>query len=152
MKPKLRAFKDAVAATPDIETGYRAGLQALGEHSKRIVVSDTAKLYGSVDIDTCTQTKYPNSARWDYAIAYNDEVFFVEVHSAHTKEVAEVVKKLEWLQGWLRQHAPEIEKLKAKKNPFVWIQSKNFQIPKMTPQYRLAVSKNILPKKTLILK
>jgi hypothetical protein len=98
MKPKLRAFKDAVAATPDIETGCRAGLQALGEHSKRIVVSDTEKLYGSVDIDTCTQTKYPNSARWDYAIAYNDEVFFVEVHSAHTKEVAEVVKKLEWLQ------------------------------------------------------
>jgi hypothetical protein len=139
-------FKEAVEATSDIETGYLPGLTALGNYSKRVVVTDTTKLQGSVDIDACTISKYPQDNRWDYAFAYKDEVFFVEVHSAITSEVKTVLKKLQWLKDWLVAQAPEINKLKAKsRNPFVWVQAKNFQIPKSAPQYLMAVQKGLLP-------
>jgi hypothetical protein len=146
----VMTFKQAVEATSDIETGYLPGLTALGVYSKRIVVTDTTKLQGSVDIDACTTAKYPNDNRWDYAFDYKDEVFFVEVHSAITSEVKTVLKKLQWLKDWLVTQAPEINKLKAKsRNPFVWVQSKNFQIPKTSPQFLMAVQKGLLPLKKL---
>lgn len=144
------SFRQAVEATSDIDTGYLPGLTAFGNFSKRVVVKDTTKLQGSVDIDACTNEKYPNDNRWDYAFAYKDEVFFVEVHSAITSEVKTVLKKLQWLKDWLVAQAPEINKLKAKrKNPFIWVQSKNFQIPKTSPQYLMAVQKGLLPLKKL---
>lgn len=144
-KPVL-TFKEAVEATPDIATGYKAGLSAMGEYSSRVSAADTTRLQGSVDIDSCTTSKYPNANRWDYALAYKGEVFFVEVHSANTSEVRTVLRKLQWLRDWLNSHAPELNKMKAKSsNPFVWIQSKNFQIPKNTPQYFAAKKAGLLP-------
>lgn len=139
------SFQQAVNATPDISAGYRTGLTALGTYSNRIDVSDSTKLQGSVDIDLCTQAIYPQENRWDYAMAYKSEVYFIEVHSANTSEVKVVIKKLQWLKNWLQNKAPRINALKAKGNTFVWIQSKNFQIPKNTPQYRLASSSGVLP-------
>lgn len=139
-------FKEAVEATPDIVTGYRIGLKALGVHSNIIVVSNTRHLQGSVDIDTCTSTNYPQASRWDYAIAYHNEVFFIEIHPAISSEVKTVLSKLQWLKAWLRDHAPELNALKAKsRNPFVWIQTKDFKILKNTPQYRAAVAAGLLP-------
>ena len=148
-KKKIIKFKLAVEATPDVSTGYRAGLTALGAYSNRIEVSDTTKLQGSLDIDLCTTAKYPNENRWDYAFAYNEQVFFVEVHSANTSEVKTMLKKLQWLKDWLHLKAPEINKLKAKSDAFIWIQSKDFQIPKGMPQYRLAKTNGILPLRKL---
>ena len=58
-KPEM-SFRQAVEATSDIETGYLPGLTALGVHSKRVVVSDTTKIQGSVDINDCTIALYPN--------------------------------------------------------------------------------------------
>jgi len=143
-------FRQAVVATPDIRTGYKSGLSALGTYSNCVSVSETTKLQGSIDIDASTTAKYPNDNRWDYAFAYKDEVFFVEVHSAITSEVKTVLKKLQWLKDWLVAQAPEINKLKAKsRNPFIWVQSKNFQIPKTSPQYLMAVQKGLLPLKKL---
>lgn len=143
-------FKEAVKATPDIATGYKTGLSAMGQYSRRVSAADTTRLQGSVDIDSYTSTKYPNANRWDYALAYKDEVFFIEVHSANTSEVKTVLKKLQWLKDWLNSEAPDINKLKAKsRNPFVWIQSKNFQIPKNSPQYFAANKAGLLPLKKL---
>ena len=142
-------FQQAVAATPDISNGYKAGLTALGAYSNRVDVSDTTKLQGSVDIDSCTTAKYPNANRWDYALAYKSEVFFVEVHSANTSEVRTMLRKLQWLKDWLNSQAPQVNNLKAKNNPFIWIQSKNFQIPKTSPQYLAAKGKGILPLRKL---
>ena len=150
-KPKpAMTFKQAVEATPDIANGYKAGLTAMGAYSNRVSVSDTTILQGSVDIDSNTTAKYPNANRWDYALAYKSEVFFVEVHSANTGEVRTVLRKFQWLKDWLHRKAPEINNLKAKsRNPFVWIQSKNFQIPKNTPQYLAAINAGLLPIKIL---
>jgi hypothetical protein len=139
-------FKHAVEATPDVKNCYKQGLLALGPYSSKVAVSDTKKLHGSIDIDSCTRTKYPSENRWDYAFAYNSEVFFIEVHSANTREVKTVLKKFQWLKDWLNQKAPEINKMKAKSvSPFYWVQSKGFAIPKTSPQYRLAQSNGIIP-------
>ena len=84
-------FKQAVEATPDVATGFRTRLNAFGAHSSKVSVSDTHLLQGSLDIDTCTTAKYPNSNRWDYVFAYKGEAFFIEVHSANSSEVKTIV-------------------------------------------------------------
>jgi hypothetical protein len=145
-------FKKAVGNTPDVTSGYKTGLSALGAYSVKVSVSDTKLLQGSIDIDMLTTAKYPNDNRWDYAFAYNGEVFFIEVHSANSSQVSTVLKKLQWLKDWLHQKAPEINKMKAKsKTPFYWIQSKDFAIPKNSPQYRAAQSSGLKPISKLIL-
>lgn len=132
-------FQQAIEATPDVAAGFKNGLTGLGNHSSKISVTNTNLLQGSVDIDECTITKYPNANRWDYVFAYKGEAFFIEVHSANSSEVRTVLKKLQWLKDWLHQQAPEINKLKAKsRSPFYWIQSKGFAILKTSPQYRAA--------------
>lgn len=137
-------FKSAVESTPDVANGYRSGLSAMGPHTSKISVASTLLIEGSVDIDTCTTAKYPNSNRWDYVFAYDGRAYFVEVHSANTSEVRTVLNKLQWLKDWLNNNATEINKLKAK-NPFYWIQSKGFAIPKTSPQYRAASNAGIKP-------
>jgi hypothetical protein len=148
----VMTFKQAVESTPDVATGFRVGLTALGSYSSKVVVSETTHLQGSVDIDTFTTAKYPNSNRWDYAFAYKGEAFFVEVHSANSGQVRTVLRKLQWLKDWLHHNAPEINKMRAKKRvPFYWIQSKGFAIPKTSPQYRAAEGAGLKPISTLTL-
>lgn len=146
----MLTFRQAVETTPDIKSGYQAGLVAMGTNRNKVDPTDPSLLQGSVDIDSCTATEYPNENRWDYALAYNGEAYFVEVHSAHTSEIKTVLKKLQWLKDWLHKHAPAINNMKARnRNPYIWIQSKNFQIPKNTPQFRQAVAAGLVPIKIL---
>jgi hypothetical protein len=146
MKKNKKSFEEAVKATPDVSSGYKKGLTALGKYSKMIQVSDNKSLEGSLDIDVCTEKLYPNHHRWDYAFAYKGEVFFVEVHSAHTKEVEVVMNKLQWLKDWLNHSAPEINNLKATSKPaFYWIQSNGCHILKNSPQYRRAITSKLFP-------
>lgn len=148
-----KTFKDAVVATADVSTCFRKGLEALGPDKIKISAPNARDFEGSINIDGCTTSKYPNANRWDYAFAYKGEVFFVEVHSANSREVRAVIKKLQWLQDWLNQDAPEINKLKAKNKPvYYWIQSKGFAIPKTTSQYRAAQTHGIKPIAKLLLK
>lgn len=138
------AFKEAVSNTPDISKGYKAGLTALGKYSSKVTVPNNVKVEGSVDIDATTVSLYPRANRWDYVIGFNSKVIFVEVHPATTGEVDVVLKKLDWLKNWLNSKAPDLAKLRAPE-PYFWIQSKNFQILRHSPQYRRAVQKGILP-------
>lgn len=141
-----KKFKEAVEATPDVESAYRAGLGAMGDYSKRVIVPDTSLLGGSIDIDESTRAKYPVANRWDYAFDYNNETFFIEVHTASTSETSTVLHKLAWLKQWLRKEAPRIDALKSKTlNPFYWVQYKQFALPKHTPQYRAAAAAKLLP-------
>lgn len=144
-------FKAAVEATPDIKSCYQTGLDALGGYRNRVKATDTRQIQGSVDIDGCTVKKYPSANRWDYAIGYNSEAYFVEVHSAISSEVSTMIKKLQWLKDWLKTHATELDKIKAKNRPYIWIQSGRFDIPKHMPQYRAAVNNGIFPVKELTL-
>ena len=149
-RTQFRTFKSAVEATPDIKTGFRDGLKALGAHSGKIIVSNTSKIEGSVNIDECAKKRYPSESRWDYVFAYNGEAFFIEVHPAHTTEVAVALDKLQWLKNWLRFSAPEIQKIQAAK-PFHWIQSGKFALLPTSPQYKKAAQAGLLPKPRLTL-
>lgn len=143
--PKL-TFKAAVEATPDVASGYCEGIEAFGEYKSKIKVPEHNKIDGSLDIDATTAKLYPDDNRWDYALCYDSEVFYIEVHSAITSEVSKMVKKLQWLKTWLAKKAPEINKLSTRtKNPYYWVQSSNCDIPKHMPQYKIVVQNKILP-------
>ncbi|HMR81540.1 MAG TPA: hypothetical protein PKE30_00305 [Niabella sp.] len=142
----MNNFKDAVLATDDIQSCYRQGLQGLNENKTKIEVGNTRELDGSVAIDDCTKTTYPDDNRWDYVFSYKGEAFFMEVHAAHTSEVAVVLRKFQWLIEWLRNKAPKINTLKAKDQPaFYWVQSGGYNILRNSPQERAIVQKGLRP-------
>ena len=147
-------FKEAVAATADVSKCYRDGKQAiLNAEKNKVELADTKKCGGSLFIDQCLidQNKYPNANRWDYAIDYNSEIYFFEVHTASDGEVSTVVKKLQWLKDWLHHSAPNINLLKAKA-PFYWIQSNGYHISKNSKWERVALQQGIKPISKLVLK
>ena len=151
---KRPSFKQAVAATNDVKDCFREGKQAIPAKEKdKVEFADSKKCGGSLFIDQCLadQKKYPNANRWDYAIDYNGEVFFFEVHTASSDEVSTVIKKLEWLKDWLRSCAPEINALKAKA-PFYWVQSNGYHILPNSSYERVAIQKGIKPISKLVLK
>lgn len=137
-KVKKLSFEEAVKATSDISDCFQKGLKAFGKNSTKIKLVDNKQCEGSVDIDTCVTAKYPNDSRWDYMFSYMGNIYFVEIHSAYTSEISVVLKKLKWLKDWLRTQAPEIGKLKAKENPFFWIQSGRYDISPSSQAKRLA--------------
>jgi len=144
MTKKQLTFKEAVESTLDIATGYKIGLIALGQYSNKVSVRDTRLLGGSVDIDACTAAKYPDANRWDYALAHNQKIYFVEIHPAITSEVSTMLKKLRWLKNWLNDHAPEINKLKAEQ-PYYWVQSGKCAILKGSNQERKIAQEKLKP-------
>jgi len=150
-KKKNNKFQQAVEATPEIKNCYQTGLKGLGNHSTKIILSNTSSCEGSVDIDTCVTSKYPNDSRWDYCLSYKGETYFIEVHTANTREVSTVLKKLQWLKDWLISSAPELNKLKSKQ-PFYWIQSGNYSILPDSPQARSMAQKGLKPIPKLQLK
>ena len=145
-KQHKMTFEQAVKETEDVHNGYQPGLLALKAYANKIRVPNPSKIGGSLDIDGTTKCIYPNDYRWDYAICYDGEVFYIEVHSAITSEVAKMINKLNWIKNWLSTKAPKINKLTTKsKRPYYWVQSSNYAIPKHTSQYRKIVQNKILP-------
>lgn len=135
------SFQEAVAATKDVEAGFRPGLQALGANSVVVRVQDKREISGSVDIDAITKSLYPRDSRWDYVIGYKGNAYFVEVHPADTKNVKEVILKKIWLEDWLKKRAPKLKEIKAVNTPYYWVPSGRVAILKNSPQYkRIALS------------
>ena len=148
------ALHIAVEETADVKGRFDTGLQALRKADRyKIVVSDTRKLTGSVDIDSSTKDKYPEANRWDYAIEYGGETFFVEVHPGSTGEVKTVIAKLDWLKQWLKNAAPAIDALKSKnKSAYHWVYTKDSAIlPNSKYAKMLSINGLGLPKKQLTL-
>ena len=135
-------FKAAVEATDSIAAAYRAGLQAVpGVDRARMTVNDTARLGGSVNLDAALSGAQPNAPRWDYGVGWKmsnarDNVIWIEVHPASTSNVKEMVAKVDWLRLWLRDDAPDLDRLTRRKPAFVWIASGAVHIPKNSPQFR----------------
>lgn len=151
-----KTFKQAVEATPEVKDCYNEGKLAIpNKERNKVELSDSRKCGGSLFIDQSLidQGLYPNDNRWDYAIDYDGEVFFFEVHTANTREVSTVLKKLEWLKNWLVTKAPEINALKAKsKTPFYWVQSNGYSILPNSSQERAVIQKGLKPISKLVLK
>lgn len=136
-------FKEAVEETPDIAKGYAGGLRALGGNAQVVSAKDTRLIDGSVDIDGCTSTLYPNASRWDYAIGYDGKAYFLEVHPADTSNVKEVIKKAEWLKNWLENKAPRLKQIAADK-AFYWVASGRCCILRGSVQSKRLAQSNVL--------
>ena len=148
---QMNRFQIAVLATSDISLGYSKGLQAMKGNSSMLKVSDNRSLQGSVDIDACTKALYPNASRWDYAVGYKDRAYLVEVHPANTSNVVEMINKAKWLEGWLKDKAVEIAKIRM--NNLYWIPSGKVALLKTSPQYRrLALHRLVLTSNPLMIK
>ena len=120
----------AVDKTKDVKGQFRTGLGAIrGIEKQKFIVPDPRRITGSLDIDSSTKDKYPEANRWDYAIEYDQETFFVEVHPATTSEIPVIAAKLAWLKKWLKEQAPAIDALKPQnRQPYHWVYTNKYAI------------------------
>jgi hypothetical protein len=146
---KLTKFRKAVKACAGIGQGYCAGLQALGANASHIEPEDTRLCCGSVDIDKCLLASDPQGARWDYAVGYDDKAYFVEVHPAHTGNVSEMVKKVDWLKAWLNADGAALKGIKE--GEYYWIPSGSCKILEGSPKKRMLAQRGIKIVKPLVL-
>ncbi|MBQ8014022.1 MAG: hypothetical protein IJ257_06480 [Treponema sp.] len=135
---KEMTLEKAISKTPDVKGKFCKGLGAVKTSEKsKFVVSNTHLLSGSLDIDSATKFLFPNDNRWDYAVEYNKEVFFVEIHPCSTSEIQTVLHKLSWLKNWLKTRAPDISALKStSRNPYIWVFTNRFDILPTSKTYR----------------
>ncbi|MGM0553382.1 MAG: hypothetical protein ACQETK_06225 [Pseudomonadota bacterium] len=125
---------------------YRPGLQALENVDQgRVGLSRPRNCHGSANIDAALAASRPNEPRWDYVVAHDETLHFIEVHSAHTSAVEEMRRKLEWLMGWLEGKALE----RPESSEFHWIASGKVAILPSSKQKRQAARMGLEPKKHL---
>lgn len=141
------SFRETVQGIDQINDCPQAGLQALGSNSKAVVPANARQCQGSVDLDGCLQTQYPNAPRWDYLIGYAGRAYFVEVHPATTRNVDEVINKLRWLKNWLETTGAALKPIRGEQ-PYRWVASGKVAILAGSPQARrLAEAGLSLPKR-----
>lgn len=136
------SFEEAVNSIPDLLGGYCKGLQAMKADSMGVKPVENKLLSGSVDIDSCTKSKYPDAARWDYAIGYKEKAYFIEVHPANTSNIKEMLRKADWLKAWLKDNGKALDKIKNDENLY-WVPTGKVAIPKTSPQCRSLAKKKL---------
>ena len=107
----------------DVSDCLRPGLQALGQYSRLIHCNNPAQIEGSVDMDSCLIARFPNDNRWDYALGWNNTIYYVEVHHVNDSEVQTVINKYRWLRDW-QNRQPNPNELKRNIN-VCWLNSHN---------------------------
>ena len=120
-------FKKAVNQTPHLENAWMKGLSALRAQDKLHVKPEQPRLLtGSADIDGALQRHQPNAHRWDFAISYRhtnrteDCIYWVEIHTAKTREADVVLDKLRWLHKWLDGDGIRLRRFER---DFFWVSS-----------------------------
>ena len=142
-------FEAAVRATREIAVVFCNGLQALkGEHRSAMRLRTTqCRWRGSVDLDASLAVRYPNDARWDYALGYGyenrpDGVAYVEVHPASSHDVDGVIRKKAWLTSWIDCSAPGLGRLAA--GGFHWAAVGGIRFRAGTPQHTKVAQNGII--------
>ena len=138
-------FKKRVERTEAIRDAYCKGIQALKSADRdRIVVADSRRLSGSIDLDAATRASQPNAARWDYGIGWigtSETVYWVEVHPASSgANFGEISGKLDWLLNWLSNEGCEFDGLRKY---IVWIASGRSAFTRTSPQLRKLASRGL---------
>lgn len=154
-----KTFRAAVESCPDLKDCFRDGLRGFkGEHRALVALANPRDLAGSVDLDTAlsSKPKHRNAHRWDYGLGYRakggERVVWVEVHPATSSEVPLMIKKLDWLKGWLKSAAPSLANLPHRKpNAHVWLATKaGVKITSASRHARLLAAAGLaLPTRTL---
>ena len=148
------SYQQAIVQTTDLGAlAFRYGLQALGNDSNRVQVARRRSLVGSVALDDVLRARYPDDPRWDYGIGLKKSArefaVWIEVHPAWTSEVRTVLRKLQWLKTWLKNHAPKLQKLTGVQSYF-WVATGGVHIRQGSPQARLLQSAGLsMPRKRL---
>lgn len=121
--PLAAACQNADALRPFFEYGIGA---LKGSDRQCVKVPDTKLLGGSLALDDAAKTTHPHANRWDYAIEYAGNTFFIEVHPASTSEIDCVIGKVVFVNNWLKNNYPEILALPQKEagaRCFYWVSS-----------------------------
>ena len=139
-------FKKAVEAAPHPVNGaYHPGKQAMENKDRGLVTcADSTRLTGSIDLDAALRQDMPSDCRWDYGLGYKpasggEQAIRVEVHSATTREVSKVLKKLQWLKDWLNGNAEQLRQLSERADNdirYVWIARSSVHILQSSRQAR----------------
>lgn len=143
------SFIDAVNSTAEIAGHCQPGLQALGNNSAHVRTADPHSIDGSVNIDECLKHDHPSEPRWDYAVGYAGDAFFIEVHPANTSNVEEMIKKVVWLKNWLKSSAPTLLSL-HRCGVFHWIPSGKVKILPNSSQSRKIAQNNLKITRTIM--
>jgi hypothetical protein len=131
-------FKEAIEKTPNLESAFRVGLQALRSEDKpHIEAEDTRRLCGSADVDSALLKSQPNANRWDFAIGYDHKnrvqhvIYWVELHTGSDAEVKVVIAKAKWLLNWLKTDGAELNRFER---DIVWVSSGATRFTLTAPQ------------------
>jgi len=95
-----------------------------------------SNITGSLDIDKCLKSQYPQDNRWDYLVlnSSNIEGYFVEIHPTTTSKVSTMIRKKNWLQDKIiNVYFQSINKNNYK---IVWIATNGINITKSSSQMR----------------
>jgi hypothetical protein len=137
------SFKQKVENNSHISACYQSGLQAMGGYSNKVKAQDTSRLNGSVFLEECLQDANPGESLWDYMVSYGSSVYFIEVHPASSGNVNEMIKKLRWLQRWLKNKATEFLEMKSNNKPYRWISTDGVHITRGSSQARKLASSGL---------
>ena len=109
---------------PKLRDFYKKGLGAFESIDKpHIDVPDTRLIFGSVALDKAALQDMPDDNRWDYALDYNGQVFFIEVHPAKASEIDTVINKVIGLSQWLSNIGSDLLSLPPIDRIFYWVSS-----------------------------
>tara|TARA_R110001583_G_scaffold177452_4_gene332684 strand:- start:307 stop:750 length:444 start_codon:yes stop_codon:yes gene_type:complete len=137
-----------VAIEIDLGEGmFKKGLQAFKATDRSLIKLENSRLcHGSADIDSSLAAQQPQASRWDYVIAHNQKLHFVEIHPAHTSEVSQIKKKKDWLIAWL--NSAELGTLDVNRR-FHWVASGKIAITRNSKQARAAAQMGLVPVRQL---
>lgn len=152
-------FEEAVKKAPAPVSGaYKPGKRALGGYSGKIL-SRRGSFTGSIDLDTALK-RHPHGQGnpWDYGLGYElaakERAIWLEVHPASDGEVGVMVKKLEWLRAWLKDHGKDLRALTGSgiADTYFWAATNGVAITPNSPQARkLASSGMSMPRNAITL-
>jgi hypothetical protein len=121
----VSGFRDAVVATPALNSAFNSGLQALDRGHRTSIDHEGVRLEGSVAVDDALKKLHPTDARVDYAVAFKPRgksaptrVDWIEFHPATEGDVKKVERKFDWLDAWLGGEGKALAKFDKRK---VWI-------------------------------
>jgi hypothetical protein len=141
-------FKEAVNQTPNLETAWQPGLQALrAEDKPHIIAEDTRRLRGSADVDTALLSREPQANRWDFAIGYQhtnrkvEFIYWVETHTGSDDQIKVVLKKLDWLKNWLRTDGHQLARFDR---DITWVSSGHTLFTKGSSQVKTLAQKGLI--------
>lgn len=149
VKAAMKKFKTAVNTTPNLNSTWQPGLEALRAVDRpHIKAADTRMLLGSVDIDKAHLKikKHADANRWDFAIGYKHSnrqeavIYWVEIHTGSDIEFKVMLKKFDWLMVWLRGDGRALGEFERE---FVWVASDATKFTDTAKQKKIMAQKGL---------